>query len=124
MSFDLPASDSATATGNMPVIEFEPEPTPYVEPTFDEPVYDVPADEPANTSPVVLTDAKSRSLRTLAQGAGMAALTAVVLVLYPVLQSGDVSHVDWRALALVCTQAVGTALFSYVQRVLGKGPSA
>lgn len=133
---ELTANDSEFATGNLPIVtpeDVEPLPEDAAPELVDETALDEPAvdevtwedfPEVSATPSAVLTDAKSRSLRTLAQGALMTVLTAGALVLYPVIQSGDVSHVDWKALALVALQAVGTALFSYAQRVLGKGPAA
>ncbi|MFE0151375.1 hypothetical protein ACFWY5_29810 [Nonomuraea sp. NPDC059007] len=64
----------------------------------------------------VRADARSRSWRSLGQGALVAVLLAVSGVVYTALNSGELP--DWRFLGIAVLQAAGTALASYVHRVL------
>ncbi|MET8382506.1 hypothetical protein ABZV14_05825 [Streptosporangium canum] len=82
---------------------------------------DVPL-EPTGVSPDAETkrqtkaDAKSRSWRSLGQGALVSVLIAVSAVVYTGLAGAELP--DWRLLGVAVLQAAGTALASYVHRVL------
>lgn len=83
-----------------------------------------PEEVPVHPLTAIKADAKSRSLRSLAQGAVVAMLAQVVLVVYPLaqqLQLGKPMHVDWQAEAMVVGSAALSALVAYLHRALGIG---
>lgn len=67
-------------------------------------------------SKAATTDARSRSLRTVAQGAVSVVLVAVAGVVADQVTPGEL--VDYAALGAATATAAGTALAAYVQRVL------
>ena len=81
----------------------------------------------ARQIPTPLTDlraeAKSRSLRSLAQGGVVAVLAQTVLVLYPLaqhLQTDTAFRVDWKAEGLIVAAAAFNALLAYIQKAMGR----
>lgn len=88
-------------------------------------------DTPARSQPISLrrditmpnarhrlkADAGNRSLRTFLQGLAFTVLTAIVLVLYPVVSSAHSwGDVHWSLLGFALAQAIGTAVLAYVMR--------
>ncbi|MBB4935638.1 hypothetical protein F4561_006547 [Lipingzhangella halophila] len=74
-------------------------------------------------SKTTTTDARSRSLRTVAQGAVAVVLLAVAGVVADQVTPGEL--VDYASLGVGAATAAGTALAAYVQRVLeGDTPPA
>ena len=85
------------------------------------------AKDTAHEFPNLFTDlrseARSRSLRTLAQGGVVAVLAQTVLVLYPLaqhLQTDTSFRVDWKAEGLIVAAAAGNALLAYIQKAMGR----
>lgn len=62
------------------------------------------------------SDAQTRAMRTLVQGA----VFAVVMATAQAVAALSGSEVNWKLLGLTALQAAATALVSYVQNHLGK----
>ncbi|MEU7863478.1 hypothetical protein [Nonomuraea sp. NPDC049141] len=87
--------------------------TDYFDPIPDEPTGVSPEQEAKRQ---VKADAKTRSLRTLGQGAIVAVLLAVAGVTGTALSDGALP--DWAAYGALVLQAGGAALASFVHRTL------
>lgn len=138
MSDDFTPNDDVQATGPIPMVNvpdlvltapLEPDPeVPLVAPVA--PVVDVPApgapeleqDQPAPalaTRAALVSDAKTRSWRTLLQGLVVAVLGSVGFVVATYLKNGDATSVDWQALGMTVLMAGGTSVASYLHKMLG-----
>jgi hypothetical protein len=84
----------------------------------------LPASDPdvSVTAPraALSADAKSRALRTAVQTTAVTAIAAVLQVGATYLHDGDVSHLDWKALAMAALVAGGTPVASFLHRMLGE----
>jgi uncharacterized membrane protein YfcA len=79
-----------------------------------------PAPDPLpGSNAATRADARSRFLRTVAQGALSTVLVAAAATVIHVVTPAEV--VDWPALGIAVATAAGTALAAYVQRTL-EGP--
>lgn len=76
---------------------------------------------PSGSSAEIRADARSRGLRTAAQGAASAVLVAIAVVVVDTVTPG--SAVDWVTLGTAAGTAALTALAAWVQRRL-EGPRA
>jgi hypothetical protein len=93
-------------------------------PAADLPEPEAPAevehfDPVAEALAAIATNARSRGFRTLLQGAIAAALMALATVAATYLRSGDLAHLDYKALGTSAATAVGAALVSYLHNALG-----
>jgi hypothetical protein len=110
------ATDDATASGSFEVVipeEFEPLPE------ASEPMFDLPAEEPATPRDEVAADAKQRAGRSAFQAALVAAFVAVLGVCATYLKDGDLSHLDWKMFAAAVAVAGGQPIAAYLHRMLG-----
>ena len=72
---------------------------------------------PYHETHLLTIDASNRALRTFLQGLGYAVLAAVVMVLYPVVTGAHSwGDFNWPLIGFALTQAVGTAVLSYLMR--------
>lgn len=72
-------------------------------------------------APTPERDARTRALRTAAQGAASTVLVAVAAVVIDTVTPGSI--IDWATLGVAAATAAGTALAAWVQRRL-EGPRA
>lgn len=139
MSDELSPTDDMTATGpipavepdpdalqTFPVIEYEPDPEGLVDPAPQGPAVpgpeltqEVPAASDMTPRQALVADAKNRSWRTLLQGAVVAVLGSVALVVATYLKNGDATSVDWHALLMTVLMAAGTSAVSFLHKMLG-----
>jgi hypothetical protein len=116
-------ADKLTATDDknmadvedVPEVENAPESVPEA---TEEPTENVPTETAPTPRTELVSDAKSRSLRTGFQTALSAAVAAVLMVCATYLKDGDLSHIDWKAFAMAAATAGLPPIVAFLQRML------